>query len=82
MKYVLYILHSDKGDKYYIGHTNNIERRLCEHNDPKQKGWTKSYHQWRLIYTEDALDRSDAVNKERYLKSLKSKVKIKKYIAG
>ncbi|MFP4042588.1 MAG: GIY-YIG nuclease family protein [Bacteroidales bacterium] len=30
--FFVYILYSENFDKYYVGHTNNIERRLQEHN--------------------------------------------------
>ncbi len=82
MKCVLYVLYSKKCDKYYIGHTNNIERRLCEHNDVNHKGWTRYHQPWSLVYTEKSIDRSDAMRKEKYLKSLKSRKRIEKYIAG
>ena len=36
MNYV-YILQSERNGKYYIGSTNNIERRLLEHNYGKTK---------------------------------------------
>ena len=82
MKCVLYILYSDRYDKYYIGHTNTLKRRLEEHNDPEKRGWTNSYKPWSLVYSEDFKTRSEAMYQEKYLKSLKSKTKVKEYIAG
>lgn len=35
--YYVYILQSQKNKKFYIGSTNNIERRLLEHNSGKTK---------------------------------------------
>jgi len=32
--YTVYILHSESADKYYIGYTADIEKRLHLHNDP------------------------------------------------
>ncbi|MCP4551496.1 MAG: GIY-YIG nuclease family protein, partial [Bacteroidetes bacterium] len=32
----IYIIYSKSADKYYIGHTNDVDRRITEHNsDPK-----------------------------------------------
>ncbi|MDO8443076.1 MAG: GIY-YIG nuclease family protein [bacterium] len=35
--YYLYILQSQKNKRFYIGSTNNIERRIMEHNSGKTK---------------------------------------------
>ena len=35
--YVLYILYSEKLDRFYVGYTNDIERRIAEHNRIKRK---------------------------------------------
>lgn len=32
MEWVVYYLYSESQDKYYLGKTNNIDRRLSEHN--------------------------------------------------
>jgi len=45
-------LHSDKLDKFYTGHTNNLKLRLERHND----GWsrsTKAGIPWKLVYKEN-----------------------------
>jgi putative endonuclease len=36
-----YILYSDQYDKYYIGYTNNLQKRVIAHNHIKNKGYTK-----------------------------------------
>jgi len=79
--YITYILHSEGNDKYYIGSTNNLERRLKEHNE-KDIGYTSKYHPWELLYSETFPNRVQAMKSEKYLKSLKDKALIKKYIAG
>lgn len=81
MKYSVYILWSISAKKYYIGHTNNVERRLEEHIEGL-KGYTEKYIPWSLEHIEMFPTRSEAMQKEKYLKSLKSKTKIKDYIAG
>jgi len=35
--YTVYILHSKKPGRYYIGYTNDIERRLSDHNQKKYR---------------------------------------------
>ena len=81
MGYTVYILYSNSGDKYYIGSTNNFQRRLQEHNGPNAK-FTKKYQPWVTVYTETFKTRAEAVNVERYLKSLKNKERLHQYIAG
>lgn len=77
----VYILQSVQYDRYYIGHTNSIERRLGQHNDGLSRS-TAPYKPWVLVYAEEYETRADAMKRERYLKSLKSKLKVKEIIAG
>jgi len=46
-----YILFSAKLNKYYVGSTTDIERRLLEHNRGKEK-FTKTGIPWLLVYKE------------------------------
>ncbi|MDP2927065.1 MAG: GIY-YIG nuclease family protein [bacterium] len=82
MKYIVYILFSKSTDRYYIGQTNNIERRLKEHNDNTKTSYTRRYQPWQPLYKKEFPSRARAVKAERYLKSLKNKERIKQYIAG
>ena len=52
----------------YIGHSNNIERRIKEHNSGKTKS-TKAYIPWKLVHTEMHKTRKEAIAREKYLKS-------------
>ena len=81
MGYIAYVLYSQKFDKFYIGSTSDIEKRLERHNSSKT-GWTKTYRPWIIMHTETFVSRSEAMQKEKYLKSLKDKILIKQYIAG
>ncbi len=69
--YYLYILENDKGG-YYTGTTNDIKRRLEEHNRGKSIA-TKKRGPWQLVYTEIFQTRSEAMKREYYIKSKKSK---------
>jgi len=71
--FYVYILKSIKTGRYYIGSTNNIERRLEEHNSGKTKS-LRGYLPFELVYKEFYNDRVSAVRRERYIKAQKSRV--------
>ena len=64
----LYVLHSLKYNRYYIGSTREIVNRLKTHNSGKVRS-TKAYRPWKLIYTEKFETYSDARKRETCLKS-------------
>ncbi|MFA6423650.1 MAG: GIY-YIG nuclease family protein [Patescibacteria group bacterium] len=68
MKYYVYILQSQKDNSLYKGITNNLERRIREHNN-KQNRSTKNKVPYELIYYETFSNRLDARNREKYFKS-------------
>jgi putative endonuclease len=63
-----YVLHSDKFDRFYVGHTQNLESRLDEHNTGRTKS-TKFYAPWRLVYFEKFSTRDEAIEREKYFKT-------------
>lgn len=66
--YYVYVIQSLKDRKFYTGFTNNIKRRLKEHNW-KTEISTKHRAPFRLIYYEACFAKEDAVAREKYLKS-------------
>ena len=66
-------------DSYYIGQTKNLESRIERHNRGYVKS-TRSKRPWRIVYTEEFRNRSESMARERYLKSLKSKIKHKELV--
>ena len=70
--YTLYILHSKTFDRYYVGYTNNLARRLSEHNRIKRK-FTDAGIPWIVVYTEIFMSKKDAMNREKFIKLKKSK---------
>jgi putative endonuclease len=52
----------------YVGMTNNLERRLNQHNNGKNRS-TNAYKPFILVLTEMYGNRVDARNREKYLKS-------------
>ena len=68
MNYFVYILKSINFPKTYVGFTNNLDRRLKEHNEGKSK-FTSKYVPWKIIYTEIFSSTILAREREKYLKS-------------
>ena len=64
----VYILRSLVDDKLYVGSTNNIERRLTEHNSGMVDS-TKSRMPLSLETYFRVKDKAKAVNLEQYLKT-------------
>ncbi len=79
--YIVYILYSSRLDKYYIGRTNDINRRLSEHNRIKGK-FTDGGIPWSLVYSEQYDTLSDATQREQSLKRKKSRKYIEQLIQG
>ena len=80
MKYYVYIIQSQKDGRYYIGYAADPFLRLERHNE----GWsrsTKGYTPWKLIYTEEFETKSEALARERQLKSWKSRKALEDLIA-
>ena len=70
--YTFYILYSERLDRYYVGYSNDIQRRISEHNRKKGK-YTDYGIPWVLIYSEVYESKKAAMDRERYIKSRKSK---------
>jgi putative endonuclease len=77
--YIAYIIKSLKVNRYYIGSTENIERRLLYHNFGKVES-TKAYKPWMVVYTERFETKSDALKREKQIKSYKSGDAFKKLL--
>ena len=67
--YYVYILRSEaRSEQFYTGLSNDLRRRLTEHNALKV-AHTSKYAPWALVHYSAFVDRSKAVAFERYLKS-------------
>ncbi|MHC4441633.1 MAG: GIY-YIG nuclease family protein [Planctomycetota bacterium] len=64
----VYVLRSLKTGRRYVGSSDNVDRRLVEHNTGQSKS-TRHGIPWKVIYTEACKDRSEAVRRERYFKT-------------
>src|SRR3989344_1921016 len=76
----VYILKSSKHGRYYVGSTNDLERRLDEHFRGKSK-YTRDSGPYELIFSQSYLSLDDARKIERWIKSQKSRKLIEKIIS-
>ena len=70
--FCLYIIYSQQLDRFYVGYTENIEKRLAEHNSGISD-YTSSAQDWVLKYTEYFPDRYTAHQREITIKKKKSR---------
>ena len=66
--YYVYILTNKTNAVMYIGMTNDLQRRLCEHQNEQLEGFTKKYHVHKLVYVEEYTQSNDAISREKQLK--------------
>ncbi len=66
--FYVYVLRSLKNGSLYIGYTADLKKRFKEHNNGENMS-TKPFTPYRIIFYEAFLNRTDAKNREEYLKS-------------
>jgi putative endonuclease len=72
MPYWVYILQNEITGKLYKGQTSDLDNRLKRHNSDETGSMRYTYKQkgsWRLIYSEKHPTRSEAMKREKFLKS-------------
>jgi len=68
LMYYTYVIQSQRSKRWYTGSTNDLRKRLNQHNTGKST-WTKNGTPWKLIYYKACLDEQDARSREKYLKT-------------
>jgi putative endonuclease len=74
--YYVYILASKIGGTLYIGVTNDLIRRVAEHELKLIESFTKDYDVVKLVYFEQFDDPENAIRREKRLKKWKREWKI------
>jgi len=74
-----YILKSKIQLKYYTGHTDNLERRLSEHNRGKNN-YSSKFMPWQIVYKEKFETEIESIKREKYFKSAAGRRCLKKYV--
>ena len=85
MFYYTYVLQSEKDKNFYTGYTKNIKLRFEQHETGQVES-TRDRRPLRLIYYEACLNQNDATKREKYLKTYKGKMflkrRLKSYLTG
>ena len=79
--YYVYALFSREDNKFYIGYTENLQRRLKEH----QAGYnytTARYKNQRVIFAEIFVNEQDARRREKYFKTTKGRKALRLILRG
>jgi putative endonuclease len=74
-----YILYSKSLDKFYVGHTKDLNERIARHNRGGNK-YTSKGQPWEITYSESFETKELAYKIERQIKGWKSKKMIIKLI--
>jgi putative endonuclease len=70
--FYVYVIRSQTVGKIYVGHTQDLEKRLSEHNNPNcfsSKFMKRIPGPWVLVHSEVYSTRSEAFQRERWLKT-------------
>jgi len=73
----LYILYSQKINRYYVGISSNLDWRLTQHNSGLSP-YTRGKGPWDLVYQEEFPSRTQAQLREKEIKGWKSPELMKK----
>jgi len=83
--YYVYVLISERDGKFYIGYTDDLKKRLNDHNKGKVPS-TKNRTPLKLVYYEACLNQQDATKRESHLKTTWGgrylKGRLKEYLTG
>ena len=79
--YFIYILYSRKIDRYYVGTTDDVAKRLVEHNSGLyNNSFTSKGIPWDLRLSFECDSSEAAYDLERFLKKMKSRIFLEKVI--
>ena len=80
--FYVYVLESKRNGRLYAGYTEDLKKRMEEHNQGKNVS-TKPATPWECIYYEACLNEDDAKRREKYLKTTQGnrllKARLKEY---
>ena len=68
-KFYVYLITNKNNTTFYIGVTNELERRVLEHKKGLIKGFSKKYNLHKLVYYEEFTNSYNAILREKQLKN-------------
>lgn len=68
-QYFVYFMSNKSNSVLYVGVTNDLERRVLEHKEKRNKGFTEKYNCNKLVFFENTNDISVALLREKQLKN-------------
>jgi putative endonuclease len=74
MNFWVYILHC-VDDSYYTGHTDNLEKRIGEHQNGSYPGYTSNQLPVKLVWSQECATREEALTAEIQIKRWSRKKK-------
>ncbi len=74
MAFYVYILRCSDGS-YYTGHTDNLEKRMAEHQNGECGGYTLTRLPVQLLWSQDCATRLEALSAEQQIKGWSRKKK-------
>jgi putative endonuclease len=72
MKNQVYILHSKKMNRYYIGFTTNLDVRLGFHENAESRKFTSKASDWIVYFTIACQSEKQGLSIEKHIKKMKS----------
>ncbi|WP_125718715.1 GIY-YIG nuclease family protein [Flavobacterium ustbae] len=80
MSNIVYILHSKKLNRYYIGYTKDFDLRLEFHKNAPSNKFTANANDWTLFLNFSCSSKTQALSIEKHIKKMKSKIYIENLI--
>ena len=75
--YYIYLITNWNNKVLYTGVTNNLEKRVYQHNNKLIKGFTEKYNVNKLVYFEQTTDINSAIVREKEIKKWRREKKNK-----
>jgi len=80
--YYVYVLECQKDKSWYIGYTEDLRKRIKDHQNGYGCRTTAIKKDWELIYYEAYIDKRDAIGREKFLKSGSGRKYLNKQLAN
>jgi putative endonuclease len=67
--HIVYVIEHSETHQIYIGYTNDLKRRIDEHNSRSNRSTIRKEGKWIVIYAEAYRSKKDAYEREQRLKA-------------